>query len=156
MSKARLALQPITLHEARAFVNSHHRHHRAPQGGLFAVAVGTAAAVCGVAIIGRPVARGNDDSWTAEVTRVCTLGDRNACSMLYAAAWRAARALGYRRLLTYTLASESGTSLRASGWRVIGETKGRSWSTPSRPRVDTHPLEDKTIWCMAEEMFAKV
>jgi hypothetical protein len=140
-----LRLQPITLREARAFVNEHHRHHRAPQGGLFAVAVG-AEQVEGVAIIGKPVARMNDDGWTAEVTRVCTLGAPNACSMLYGAAWRCARALGYRRLLTYTLASEDGGSLRAAGWRIIGQTDGGSWSRTSRPRVDTHPTEQKTIW----------
>jgi hypothetical protein len=140
-----LRLQPITLREARAFVNKHHRHHHAPQGGLFAVAVG-AEQVEGVAIIGKPVARMNDDGWTAEVTRVCTLGAPNACSMLYGAAWRCARALGYRRLLTYTLASEDGGSLRAAGWRIIGQTDGGSWSRTSRPRVDTHPTEQKTIW----------
>jgi hypothetical protein len=144
-----LLLQPITLREARAFVSAHHRHHRAPQGGLFAVAVGEAGAVAGVAIIGKPVARMNDDSWTAEVTRVCTLGTGNACSMLYGAAWRAARALGYKRLITYTLASEAGTSLRAAGWRVIGQTAGGSWSRTSRPRVDTHPTEQKTLWSAA-------
>lgn len=145
----RLALQPLTLREARAFVSAHHRHHRAPQGGLFAVAVSLADDVRGVAIIGKPVARMNDDSYTAEVTRLCTLGDDNACSMLYAASWRAARALGYRRLLTYTLASESGGSLVAAGWKVIGQTEGGSWSRPSRARVDTHPTEQKTIWSAA-------
>lgn len=144
-----LTLQPITLREARAFVAAHHRHHRAPQGGLFAVGVGCEEAVVGVAIIGKPVARMNDDGWTAEVTRVCTLGDDNACSMLYGAAWRAARALGYRRLLTYTLVSERGTSLRAAGWKVIGQTDGGSWSRKSRPRVDTHPTEPKTLWSAA-------
>lgn len=148
-SAPRLLLQPITLREARAFVTAHHRHHRAPQGGLFAVAVGAGAAVVGVAIIGKPVARMNDDGWTAEVTRVCTLGADNACSMLYGAAWRAARALGYRRLLTYTLMTEAGTSLRAAGWKVIGQTDGGSWSRTSRPRVDTHPTEPKTLWSAA-------
>jgi hypothetical protein len=158
---SQLRLQPITLREARAFVDLHHRHHRAPQGGLFAVAVGEAEAVVGVAIIGKPVARFNNDGWTAEVTRVavvnpCTVEhDRehpkdgcshDACSRLYGAAWRAARALGYRRLLTYTLASERGTSLRAAGWRIVGQTDGGSWSRASRPRVDTHPTEAKTIW----------
>ncbi len=145
----KLALSPITLREARAFVARHHRHHRAPQGGLFAVAVSLGDSVRGVAIIGKPVARMNNDGWTAEVTRCCTLGDANACSMLYAAAWRAARALGYRRLLTYTLASEHGASLRAAGWKVIGQTDGGSWNRPSRPRVDEHPTDQKTIWSAA-------
>ena len=112
-----LEIQPCTLREATRFVLDHHRHHRPPQGGLFAIALSTSElGVRGVVIIGRPVARMNDDGFTAEVTRCCTLGDKNACSMLYGAAWRAARALGYRRLITYTLATEPGTSLVASGF----------------------------------------
>ncbi len=89
-----------------------------------------------------PMTRG----WTLEVTRCATDGTTNACSALYAAAWRAARALGWRNLITYTLSTESGTSLRAAGWRVVGETPGRSWNVPSRPRVDTHPLQTRLRW----------
>lgn len=146
MGETRLQLQPITLKEARAYVTRNHRHHGAPQGGLFAVAVNDGEQVCGVAIIGRPVARMLSDGYTAEVTRLCTNGAPNACSILYAASWRACRALGYRRLITYTLRSESGTSLRASGWREIGVAGGGSWSRTDRPRVDTHPTEQKTLW----------
>jgi len=139
-----LEVVPVTLQEAKAFVAAHHRHHQAPQGGLFAVAVAEHGAIEGVAIVGRPVSRVvQQDDYTAEVTRLCTRGHRNACSMLYAAAWRACRALGYRRLGTYILASESGVSLKAAGWREVGRTTGRSWSCKSRPRVDTHPLQDK-------------
>lgn len=141
-----LHLVPVTLREARAFVSAHHRHHRAPQGGLFAVAAADSAGIRGVAIVGRPVARQLSDDFTAEVTRLCTDGARNACSLLYAAAWRAARALGYRRLITYTLATEGGASLRAAGWRVVAETKPEGWSRPSRPRVDTHPTQQKLRW----------
>lgn len=141
-----LRVVPCTLREARAFVGQHHRHHRAPQGGLFAVAVAEGEQVRGVAIVGRPVARMLDDGWTAEVTRLCTLGDRNACSMLYGAAWRAARALGWLRVLTYTLPEEGGGSLRASGWRVVGEAGGGTWSRAARPRVDTHPTQAKLRW----------
>lgn len=141
-----LQLQPISIAEAQRFVKLHHRHHEAPQGGLFAVGVSLGDAVRGVAIIGRPVARMLQDGWTAEVTRLCTLGDKNACSMLYAASWRAARALGYRRLITYTLQREGGASLRASGWRLVGAAGGGSWNRKNRPRVDTHPLEQKQLW----------
>lgn len=98
------------------------------------------------AIVGRPVSRVRDDGWTLEVTRCATDGAPNAPSMLYASAWRAARAMGYRRLGTYTLRSEAGASLRAAGWRVVGEVAGRSWSCSSRPRVDLHPTEDKLLW----------
>lgn len=141
-----LTLQPISITEAQVFVGRHHRHHEAPTGGLFAVAVSDGETVRGVAIIGRPVARMLQDGWTAEVTRVCTLGDKNAPSMLYGAAWRAARALGYRRLITYTLKSEPGTSLIASGWKLVGAAGGGSWSRKNRPRVDTHPTEQKQLW----------
>jgi len=96
--------------------------------------------------VGRPVARRSDDGWTLEVTRLCTDGAPNACSFLYAAAWRATRALGYRKLITFTLPSEGGASLRAAGWRLVGSTPGRSWSVPSRPRVDKHPLQTKLRW----------
>jgi hypothetical protein len=144
-----LSLTPITLREANAFVEQHHRHHGPSRGCIVVLAVSTASAVRGVAIVGRPVARGADDGFTAEVTRCCTDGARNACSMLYAAAWRAVRALGYRKLITYTLAEEGGSSLRAAGFRVVGQVAGRSWSCPSRPRVDTHPLQDKLRWEMA-------
>jgi hypothetical protein len=137
---------PLTLREARAYVDRVHRHHRAPQGGLFAIGLAEGGEVIGCAIIGKPVARGNDDGYTAEVTRLATDGTKNACSMLYGASWRAARAMGYRRLMTYTLASEPGTSLVAAGWKPVGEVKGRSWHTPSRPRVDRHPTQDKLRW----------
>jgi hypothetical protein len=139
-------LTPITLREARAFVDRIHRHHRAPQGGLFAVAASEGDEVRAVAIIGRPVARALQDGFTAEVTRLASDGARNACSMLYSAAWRAARALGYRKLVTYTLIEEAGSSLKAAGWRCIGSAGGGSWNCKSRPRVDLHPTQEKLRW----------
>jgi len=103
--------------------------------------------VVGVAMVGRPVARNLQDGWTAEVIRLCVLdGVKNGCSFLYGACWRAARALGYRRLYTYTLPEEGGGSLRAAGWKCLGEAGGGSWSCKSRPRVDTHPLQKKIKW----------
>ena len=143
-----LELTPVTLREARIYVALHHRHHRAPQGGIFAIAVCNDLdwQVHGVCIVGRPVARNASDGWTAEVTRCCTDGTKNACSMLYAAAWRACRAMGYRRLITYTLAEEGGSSLKAAGFRLIGETAGGAWSRKTRPRVDDHPQQRKLKW----------
>lgn len=145
-----LCLIPMTLREARAYVDRNHRHHRAPQGGLFAIGLfdesNPKSGVLGVAIVGKPVARRLADGWTAEVTRLCTDGSANACSMLYGAAWRAARAMGYRRLITYTLAEEGGASLRAAGWRVVAQTRGGKWSRESRPRVDDHPTQAKLRW----------
>lgn len=142
-----LELCPLSLKDAQRIVTRVHRHHRAPVGGLFAVGVMQEGRVIGCAIIGRPVARGNQDGYTAEVTRLSVEEGRpNACSMLYGAAWRAARALGYRRLITYTLKREKGTSVLAAGWTAVGEVRGRSWHCASRPRVDGHPIEPKVRW----------
>lgn len=141
-----LALTPITLREANAFVDAHHRHHKPARGCILCVAVSEGNVVRGVAIVGRPVSRMLDDGWTAEVVRVATDGARNACSMLYGASWRAARALGYRRLVTYTLPEEGGASLRAAGWRCLGEAGGGSWDRKGRPRVDLHPTQVKLRW----------
>ena len=128
----RLEVVPMTIADARRWVDRVHRHHRAPVGGLFAVGLARGERVVGAAIVGRPVSRMLQDGWTAEVTRVAVReGVRNGCSKLYGAAWRAARALGYRRLVTYTLDTEPGASLRAAGWRILGEAGGGSWNRPS-------------------------
>lgn len=146
-----LELQPITLAEAKEFVNEHHRHNIAPIGHKFSIGLNDGEKVIGVAIVGRPIARHNDNGYTLEVLRVCILdGYKNACSKLYAAAWRVTKNLGYKRLITYTLVSEPGTSLKAAGWKVIGQTeyKPKGWDVPSRPRVmaEKYPKEQKTIW----------
>ena len=144
-----LAITPINLDEANAFVAVHHRHHKPVPGAKFSIAVSDdAGAVRGVAIVGRPVARRVDDGWTLEVNRCCTDGVRNGCSMLYGAAWRAAKALGYRRLITFTLPEEGGASLRASGWRCLGLRRSGNWNVPSRPRIDTAEAlrGQKVLW----------
>ncbi|MDR0578702.1 MAG: hypothetical protein LBI87_14520 [Candidatus Accumulibacter sp.] len=145
-------LRPISLREANAFVLEHHRHPRPVPGAKFSLAVGREddpdGRIVGVAIVGRPVARHLDDGGTLEVTRLCTDGTYNACSKLYAAAGRAARALGYTRLITYTLPTEGGASLRAAGWRFVGVRGGSDWNHPSRPRRETpEPLRGpKWLW----------
>ena len=141
-----LGLQPIRFTEACAFIEQHHSHHRPPQGWLFGIAANDGKRIVGVVTVGRPVARPFDDTWTAEVTRCCTEGTPHVASKLYAAAWRACRAMGYRRLVTYTLKEERGTSLKAAGWRVTHTTAGGSWSCPSRPRIDKHPTGQKVLW----------
>lgn len=142
-----LHLSPLTLREANAFVRQNHRHHGESRGCILVVGVANEAGeVRGVAVVGRPVARMLQDAWTAEVTRLCTLGDRNACSMLYRAAWRAVKALGYKRLVTYTLPEEGGASLRGAGFRLIGEAGGGTWNRTDRPRVDEHPTQTKLRW----------
>ncbi len=144
--KEGLYLVPITLREAQAFISQHHRHHNPPRGCICVVGVAKQESIVGVCVIGRPVARMAQDGWTAEVTRVATDGTRNACSMLYGAAWRAVKALGYKKLITYTLPEEGGSSLRGAGWNCIGKAGGGSWNRKRRPHVDTHPTQRKFRW----------
>ena len=141
----RLTLRPITYEGAAQFVDAHHRHHRRPVGHKFSIACYDGDRLCGVAMVGRPVSRYFDDNLTLEVNRLCTDGTKNACSMLYAAAWRAAQAMGYRRIVTYTLASEPGASLRAAGWHCDGPAGGKRW-TGERAHQVTWPEEEKVRW----------
>lgn len=147
-------LRPITRDEAHAFIRVNHRHHGSPLGELWRHAAhDDAGNLVGVATVGRPVARALDDGLTVEVTRMCTVDAPNADSMLYGAARRAADAKGYRRGLTYLLASEwdrfdgirrvGGAGVRAAGYRFLWRVSGRSWNCASRPRTDKHPTEDK-------------
>lgn len=144
-----LRVRPITLRAANAEVQRLHRHHQAVRGCLFCLSVVEQdGAIRGVAIVGRPVARMLQDGVTAEVTRVATDGTPNACSMLYGAAWRAARAIGYRRLITYTLPEEGGASLRGAGWTLETDAAGGGEpSRPSRPRAPSKsPTCRKARW----------
>lgn len=143
-----LELVPVSREQACQFVGIWHRHHRPPIGHKFSIGIARAGELVGVAMIGRPVARHLDDGRTLEVNRTATDGTRNANSALYAAAWRAAKALGYRRLVTYTQAGETGASLRGAGWRVVYALPPRpGWDRPSRPRaaagVEHMP---RTLW----------
>jgi hypothetical protein len=144
---SRLCHERATFADAAAFVAEHHRHHTPPVGHVFSLAATRDGKIVGVVIVGRPVARRRDDGLTLEVTRLCVRdGEQNACSFLYGAAARATFALGFKRLGTYILKSEPGTSLKAAGWKLIAETPGKSWSVPSRPRTDKHPIEPKLLW----------
>jgi hypothetical protein len=143
----RFAVVPMELVDANLFVAQHHRHSDPVRGHKFSQGlIVESGVVVGVAITGRPIARSLQDGWTLEVLRNCTDGTKDAASALYGAAVRASLALGYRRVVTYTGATESGSSLRAAGFRVIAEVKGRSWSCASRPRVKQYPLVDKLRW----------
>ena len=141
-----LELQPISYAEACKFIDQHHRHHLPPQGWKFGIAVNDGSKIVGVITVGRPVARFKDDGWTLEVTRCCTDGTKNAASKLYGAAWRAVKAMGFKSLITYTLQTEPGTSLRAAGWSEIGPAGGGTWNRPNRFRVDKAPTSQKTLW----------
>ncbi len=134
--RPRLHLVPVRQKDAKTFVAAWHRHHRPPAGAVFSVGAADDDGVLhAVAMVGRPVARLYDDGLTLEVTRTASDGTANANSLLYGAAWRAAKALGYTRLITYTQAGESGASLRGAGWRVLAQRPPRrGWDCPSRPR----------------------
>lgn len=138
----------MTLEEANAFVERYHRHHKPVVGHKYSIGIAVDGQVRGVVIVGRPVARRLDNGWTLEVNRCCTDGVKNGCSALYGAAWRAAKALGYKRLITYTLPEEGGASLRGAGWQCLGEKGGGNWNVKSRPRIDTaHLLQgQKLLW----------
>lgn len=133
-----LTLAPVPLAEAKAFIEVWHRHLKPPRGHKFSLGLlDDEGVLIAVAVVGRPVARGLDDGRTLEVTRLASTGARNACSMLYGGSARAARALAYRRLVTYTCADETGISLRAAGWRPVEALPPREgWHPPRRPRTE--------------------
>ena len=151
-----LHIRPMILREANAYVAQHHRHNIPTNGHKWSLACYDDDRLCGVAIAGQPIARKLDDGLTIEVRRVCTDGTYNACSKLYGACARVAKEMGYRRIITYTLISEPGTSLLASGWKNCGEAGGVSWNVPSRPRDEyqeslfgierKYPAEKKIRW----------
>jgi hypothetical protein len=130
-------IKPISLKFAQEFVLNLHRHNKPPVGHKFSVGLFSEDRCVGVAVAGRPIARALDDGLTLEVTRTCTDGTRNANSMLYGAIVRAAKALGYKKCITYTQQDESGASLRGAGWTMVDDLPPRKgWDTPSRPRKD--------------------
>lgn len=141
-----MRIVPITFREASAYINQFHRHHRATVGCKFCISVlGDDDVIHGVAVCGRPVSRRLDDGFTLEVNRVCSDGTRNVCSMLYGACCRIAKEMGYRKVITYTLVSENGASLKASNFVCDGEAGGTHW-TGSRNRGQDIPAEMKNRW----------
>jgi hypothetical protein len=151
-----MKIVPLDLRTANAYVAQRHRHNGPTNGHKFSVGAIKNETLVGVCICGKPIARRLDDGKTLEVRRVCTDGTRNACSLLYGAAARIAKEMGYSRIITYTLQSEPGTSLKASGWVCEGKAGGTSWDMPGRSRdvfttnlFETrrkYPSEGKTRW----------
>jgi hypothetical protein len=152
-----LVLCPVTLWEANDFVASFHRHNgrTARNGGKWAVGVQTDGELCGVAIVGNPLSATFMDGWTAEVLRTCTNGraPKGAVSKLYGACWRAWRAMGGRKLVTYTLTTESGASLRGGGWRCLGQagTDKRGWSMKGKREWQPIYGQQKLRWELSTE-----
>lgn len=146
-----LSLVPVTHAQANDYVQMIHRHNgRLPTSIIHVGVADEAGMVRGVAVAGLPKARLLCDGYTIEVSRVCTDGAYNACSMLYAACIKAARALGYRRIVTYTIDAEAGTSLKASGWKIARASRGGTWKRPNqtarRGQIDAHDLGAKWRW----------
>lgn len=130
-----LYITPITLREASAFITQHHRHNKPPRGWKFGIGVANEGTLVGVATAGRPVSRETQsrEPLTLEVNRTCTDGTRNANSMLYGAVWRAAKAMGYTRAITYIQGDEDGTSLKAAGWVKVKDLPARSsWAAATK------------------------
>ena len=156
-----LTIKPITLREANTFVEKFHRHHRRTQGQKFSIGVYEDDVLHGVAITGRPLSRYLDDGETLEVLRLCTDGTYNACSILYARCARIAKDMGYTKIITYILEEESGTSLKASGWKLESENVGGgNWDNCGRREEeknfvqlsffeerDKYPIGKKKRWC---------
>lgn len=138
-------IRPITLREANDFVNNNHRHHNGTVGCKFSIGLYEVDKLIGVAICGRPVSRYLDNGDVCEINRLCTLGDDNACSMLYGACARIAKHMGYKKIITYILQSESGTTLKASNFVCEGEAGGTHW-TGKRNRGQLIPAEKKMRW----------
>ena len=140
-----MQLVPITLKQANDFVAAHHRHHGPVTGWKWGVGVEQDGELIGVGIAGRPNSRmtQSKEPQTIEVTRVCTLGHKNVPSMIYGALSRAAFALGYTKIISFILCTETGHSLKCANWKCIGKTAGGSWHRPSRTRHNDHPLEPK-------------
>ena len=148
---------PLTLAQANEFIEKHHRHHHKVPRDKFRVGCEMDGKLVGVATVGQPLARLLCDGYTLEVTRLCTDGTKDVCSFLYSRTARIAKEMGYKKIITYILETESGTSLKASGWHLEKEKCGGvSWNVPSRPReivvhtlfgdVQKYPMCKKQRW----------
>jgi hypothetical protein len=142
-----MRLIPIKQRDARAFVDAHHRHNKAPRGSVFQIGLQKDNELIGCIMVGRPVARRLDDGITLEVNRTCIEGyHKNACSMLLGAAVRAAKALGWKKIITYTLPSESGSSLKGAGWTFDGEGDLGDWNNRGGRQVQIFRETKKRRW----------
>lgn len=142
-----LRIIPLTLKRLNEFVEQHHRHHKKVQGHRFSLGVEKDGVLVGACSVGRPVSRGCDPDFTLEVTRLVTDGTKNACSILYAAAARAGKEMGYKKIQTYILETELGSSLKASGWQYAATTAGGQWKhSDGKPRRTDQPVCRKHRW----------
>lgn len=137
---------PIELKAANAFVEAFHRHHQPVVRDKYRIGACLDEKLVGVVQVGRPVSRMLDDGKTLEVVRLATDGSKDVCSFLYSRAARIAKEMGYEKIITYILETESGDSLKATGWTKEADTGGGEWSRPSRPRTTSAPTCRKQRW----------
>jgi hypothetical protein len=142
----RIRAIPLELKSVTDFVRENHRHHDPVRRDKYRIGASVDGELVGVVQVGRPVARALCDDKTLEVVRLCTIGGYNVCSFLYSSAARVAYELGYSKIITYILDTETGGSLRAAGWHKEADIRGHSWNNPSRPRKTTAPICDKQRW----------
>ncbi|NMJ92706.1 hypothetical protein GLT81_00420 [Nanohaloarchaea archaeon] len=155
-TEGQLIVVPIKFSEAEEFISRYHSHNDPPQGWKFGCSVANTAInqIIGVTTVGRPVARHYDNGKTLEITRNCVRDDlpkkytKNASSKLYATAWKAAKNLGYEKLITYTIKDkEQATPLKATGFKILEEDcGGGTWNSECRSRNYTGPKDTKTSW----------
>lgn len=147
-----MIFRPITMREANAFIQDHHRHSKPVRGCKFVLGLEKERQLIGVGVVGRPVSRMADDGLSAEITRVCIKeGNPTACSKMYARLTRLCYLMGFKRVFTYTLQKESQSSMKALGAVLIGEVEAKEWTRKSRPR-DSQPVyqEPKLKWAFTK------
>ena len=146
-NQQKMTLIPIKQRDARAFINAHHRHNKAPRGSVFQIGLEKEGKLIGCIMVGRPVARRLDNGRTLEVNRTCIEGyHKNACSMLLGADVRAARALGWEKIITYTLPNESGSSLKGAGWKLEGDSGIGNWNSREDRQLQMFKGVSKKRW----------
>jgi hypothetical protein len=146
----KLHVVPIELSDANAAIEVWHRHHKPCVGHRFSIGViDEHGALHAAAVVGRPVARlAGHPQQVLEVTRLVSDGTKNCCSMLYSAAARIGKEMGFLRIQTYILADEeTGVSLKASGWSLEGLAGGGQWKhSDGKQRRTDQPIGKKLRW----------
>lgn len=143
-----LQIVPISIKQANEYVAKWHRHNSPVRIARFALAVqGEDGNIHAVGIVGLPLARALMDGYIVEILRVASDGTRNTCSMLYGNCRKAAFALGFNRVITYNLHTESGASLKAAGFQLVCTTAGgKTWQNRPGRKHQQVVFSEKNRW----------